>query len=69
VVAVAEGTEGLRLTVFDDGHGGAELTDGPDRGTGLRGLESRVASVDGSLSLLSPPAGPTVVTIHLPMRA
>ena len=69
VVAVAEGTDGVRLTVFDDGHGGAALGDGPDTGTGLRGLESRVASVDGTLSLLSPPSGPTVVTIHLPMRA
>jgi signal transduction histidine kinase len=69
VVAVAEGPDALRVTVFDDGHGGAAITDEPDRGTGLRGLESRVASVDGTLSLLSPPAGPTVVTIHLPMRA
>jgi signal transduction histidine kinase len=69
VVAVNEGPEALRVTVFDDGRGGAAVGDGPDEGTGLRGLEVRVASVDGSLSLLSPPAGPTVVTIHLPMRA
>jgi signal transduction histidine kinase len=69
VVAVAEGADALRVTVFDDGRGGASLADDPDHGTGLRGLESRVASVDGTLSLLSPPAGPTVVTIHLPMRA
>ena len=69
VVAVAEGPEALRLTVFDDGKGGAVLGDGPDDGTGLRGLETRVASVDGTLSLLSPPSGPTVFTIHLPLRA
>jgi signal transduction histidine kinase len=66
---VAVGADALRLTVFDDGKGGAALGDHPGGGTGLRGLESRVASVDGTLSLLCPPAGPTVVTIHLPMRA
>ncbi len=69
VVAVPEGADALRLTVFDDGHGGAELSDDPSHGTGLHGLQVRVASIDGTLSLLSPPAGPTVVTIHLPMRA
>jgi signal transduction histidine kinase len=69
VVAVAEGPDALRVTVFDDGHGGAHLSDEPGRGTGLHGLQVRVASVDGTLSLLSPPSGPTVVTIHLPMRA
>jgi signal transduction histidine kinase len=69
VVAVAEGPDAVRVTVFDDGHGGAHLNDDPDLGTGLTGLQVRVASVDGTLSLLSPPSGPTVVTIHLPMRA
>jgi signal transduction histidine kinase len=69
VVAVAEGPDALRVTVFDDGHGGATLRDDPEHGSGLAGLQVRVASVDGTLSLLSPPAGPTVVTIHLPMRA
>jgi signal transduction histidine kinase len=69
VVAVAEGADAVRVTVFDDGHGGATLDDGPGHGTGLRGLQVRVASVDGTFSLLSPPSGPTVVTIHLPMRA
>ena len=69
VVAVAEGPDALRVTVFDDGHGGATLRDDPEHGSGLAGLQVRVASVDGTMSLLSPPSGPTVVTIHLPVRA
>jgi signal transduction histidine kinase len=69
VVAVAEGPDALRVTVFDDGRGGAAIATDDEGGTGLHGLQVRVASVDGTLSLLSPPAGPTVVTIHLPMRA
>lgn len=53
------------LTVADDGVGGAD----PARGTGLSGLAERVSTVDGSLAVSSPPGGPTVVTIMLPMEA
>jgi signal transduction histidine kinase len=55
----------LRLRVSDDGAGGAD----PTRGSGLPGLVQRVRTVDGSLSLSSPPGGPTVVTVDLPLRA
>ncbi|WP_441246022.1 sensor histidine kinase [Kitasatospora sp. McL0602] len=52
----------LRITVTDDGRGGAA----PERGSGLRGIERRLATFDGSLSLSSPPGGPTTITMELP---
>ncbi len=52
----------LLLEVTDDGRGGAE----PDAGTGLRGLSQRVGSVDGRLSIDSPPGGPTTISVELP---
>ncbi|WP_405004480.1 sensor histidine kinase [Kitasatospora purpeofusca] len=52
----------LHLVVSDDGVGGADAA----RGTGLTGLRQRTASVDGSLSLLSPVGGPTTITVELP---
>ncbi|WP_307801911.1 sensor histidine kinase [Actinomadura violacea] len=52
----------LRVTVTDDGHGGASL----DNGTGLRGIERRIGTFDGVLALNSPVGGPTIVTLELP---
>ncbi len=52
----------LRMEVGDDGRGGAD----PSRGTGLRGIERRLAAFDGTMSLSSPPGGPTIVTMELP---
>ncbi|GAA0241574.1 sensor histidine kinase [Cryptosporangium japonicum] len=52
----------LRLTVDDDGVGGA--TGRP--GGGLEGLAQRVASVDGTFRIGSPPGGPTRVEAELP---
>ncbi|MEV7779067.1 sensor histidine kinase [Kitasatospora sp. NPDC088351] len=52
----------LRLVIRDDGVGGAD----PSRGTGLTGLRKRTASVDGTLSVLSPLGGPTTITVELP---
>ncbi|MFJ7244733.1 sensor histidine kinase [Kitasatospora sp. NPDC098652] len=54
----------VRLTVRDDGRGGA----GIGAGTGLAGLAERLAAVDGRLRVDSPPGGPTVVTAELPSR-
>ncbi|WP_329082594.1 MULTISPECIES: sensor histidine kinase [unclassified Streptosporangium] len=53
----------LRLHVGDDGTGGASV--GP--GTGLPGLAARVGVVDGRLEIDSPPGGPTVVTVEVPL--
>jgi signal transduction histidine kinase len=55
---------GLLVEVRDDGVGGAD----PERGSGLRGLQDRVAAVGGRLSVTSPPGRGTVVHTWLPCR-
>src|SRR5262249_3666159 len=52
----------LRLSVLDDGNGGAN----PDQGSGLRGIERRLGTFDGRVAISSPPGGPTMVTMELP---
>jgi len=52
----------LRIGVTDNGHGGAD----PARGTGLRGIERRLAAFDGILAISSPLGGPTAVTLEIP---
>jgi signal transduction histidine kinase len=64
-VRVAGERDLVRLSVTDDGTGGAD----PARGTGLAGLAQRVTVVDGRLTITSPPGGPTRVTVELPLRA
>ena len=55
----------LRVTVRDDGAGGAD----PRRGTGLRGLNDRVAALDGRFEVTSPPGEGTTVVAELPLEA
>jgi signal transduction histidine kinase len=64
-VEVAERGPSLVLRVSDDGVGGAD----PARGSGLSGLAQRARTVDGRLEVVSPPGGPTRVTVTLPMHA
>lgn len=52
----------LRIGVTDDGDGGADAS----RGTGLRGIERRLATFDGVLAVSSPVGGPTMVTMEIP---
>jgi signal transduction histidine kinase len=52
----------LRATVTDDGTGGADAS----RGTGLVGVERRMATFDGVLAVNSPPGGPTIVVLDVP---
>jgi signal transduction histidine kinase len=52
----------LRIGVTDDGCGGAD----PAGGTGLSGIERRLAAFDGVLAVSSPPGGPTVVNMEVP---
>ncbi|MFF4382510.1 sensor histidine kinase, partial [Kitasatospora sp. NPDC001547] len=61
-VSAADGR--VRLTVRDDGRGGAVI----GAGTGLSGLAERLAAVDGTLRVDSPPGGPTVISAELPGR-
>ncbi|HKQ02983.1 MAG TPA: sensor histidine kinase, partial [Actinomycetes bacterium] len=69
-VSVERAGDRLHVVIADDGHGGATLApDNPSPdggGTGLRGLAQRAAAVDGTLSVESPPGGPTVITVELP---
>ena len=50
------------IEVADDGIGGADDA----AGSGLRGLADRVEALQGSLRVVSPPGGGTIVTAELP---
>ncbi|CAJ1580894.1 sensor histidine kinase [[Mycobacterium] wendilense] len=64
-VRVDETTQQLHVSVFDDGRGGAQISDDPGS-TGLRGLAERVRAAGGTLSVSSPATGPTIVSAVLP---
>ena len=70
-VTVTRDGDMLRVAVTDDGSGGAAPADGDDAGagTGLRGLGQRAAAVDGTLTIDSPPGGPTVIAAELPCES
>ena len=55
----------LFVSVFDDGRGGARISD-DGNATGLRGLAERVRAALGTFSVSSPATGPTIVTAVLP---
>lgn len=61
-VQVAYDDGRLLMLVGDDGRGGA-IAEG---GSGIRGLERRLAAFDGTVFVSSPIGGPTVVTMDLP---
>ncbi len=52
----------LRIEVTDFGLGGAD----PGRGSGLAGVERRLATFDGILVVSSPVGGPTIVVMEVP---
>jgi PAS domain S-box-containing protein len=64
-VSVTVDGDRLRIVVSDDGRGGAVLDRA--RGSGLAGLEDRVAAVGGTLALESPAGGGTRVIVSLPL--
>jgi signal transduction histidine kinase len=61
-VTISDESGTLRVLVEDDGGGGALI----EPGGGLAGLAARVAAIDGTLTLTSPPGGPTRVAAKLP---
>lgn len=52
----------LRITVTDNGRGGAVIA----AGAGLAGVERRLGTFDGVLAVSSPAGGPTMVTMEIP---
>jgi signal transduction histidine kinase len=62
-VALREANDRLVLEVADDGRGGAD----PGAGSGLRGLEDRLAALGGTLTVASVPGSGTTVRAELPL--
>jgi signal transduction histidine kinase len=63
-VRVLEHHGRLRVTVVDDGTGGAD----PGLGSGLRGLADRVEALGGALRVISEAGAGTAVTGEMPLR-
>ncbi|HEY1643960.1 MAG TPA: histidine kinase [Streptosporangiaceae bacterium] len=61
-IAVSHSDGLLRIMVTDFGMGGAD----PARGSGLAGVERRLASFDGIVAVSSPVGGPTMVVLEVP---
>ncbi|MFI6929229.1 sensor histidine kinase [Streptomyces sp. NPDC050287] len=57
-----EGGAMLRISVTDNGRGGAAI----GAGSGLAGVERRLGTFDGVLAVSSPAGGPTMVTMEIP---
>jgi signal transduction histidine kinase len=64
VVSLEERDDSLRLTVRDDGAGGAEARGG----SGLVGLHDRVESLGGSILVVSPVGQGTAIHVSLPLN-
>ena len=62
-VCVTSNETSARVEVVDDGVGGAD----PATGSGLRGLSDRVAALEGTLAVDSPPTGGTRITADIPL--
>ncbi|MFJ2267935.1 sensor histidine kinase [Streptomyces sp. NPDC087849] len=52
----------LRISVTDNGRGGASV----GSGSGLSGIERRLGTFDGIMAVSSPAGGPTMVTMEIP---
>jgi signal transduction histidine kinase len=61
-VSIARAGDRLVVEVRDNGKGGAD----PARGTGLTGMRERVTALGGRMYLISPPGGPTTISVELP---
>jgi signal transduction histidine kinase len=62
-VHMAMDGDDLVVSVCDDGVGGVDVA----AGSGLRGLQDRLATVDGSMDIDSPPGGGTRLTGRIPV--
>jgi signal transduction histidine kinase len=64
-VVVRRESDELVVMVYDDGTGGAD----PSAGTGLRGLNDRLAALDGTLEVQSPDEAGTRLLARIPCGA
>jgi signal transduction histidine kinase len=62
VVRLVRQDGAVAVEVCDDGVGGADAA----RGTGLRGIADRVGALNGSVEVVSPPAGGTTLRVTIP---
>jgi signal transduction histidine kinase/uncharacterized protein YhfF len=62
-VTVTQAADVIVAVVADDGRGGAD----PAHGSGLRGLQDRIATLGGTLIVHSPPGGGTRLTATIPL--
>jgi signal transduction histidine kinase len=63
-ITVVQDAEAVRVTIDDDGVGGADAA----RGSGLRNLRDRVAAVGGRLDVDSPPGAGTCLRLEIPLE-
>ena len=63
-IRLAHSDDRLRLTVTDNGTGGASPEG--NGGTGLAGIRRRLATFDGTLAISSTAGGPTRITMEVP---
>lgn len=61
-VDLHHGDHMLRISVTDNGKGGASA----GSGSGLSGVERRLGTFDGIMAVSSPAGGPTMVTMEIP---
>ena len=61
-ITISRDGDVLRLEVTDNGIGGAD----PEDGTGIIGIRRRLGAFDGTLTVESPPGGPTKLAMVLP---
>jgi signal transduction histidine kinase len=60
-IRIEHTAEMLCVVIGDDGCGGAD----PERGTGLSGVAGRLAAFDGTLTVVSPLGGPTILRVEV----
>jgi signal transduction histidine kinase len=61
-ISIARAGGRLVVEVRDNGRGGADAT----LGTGLSGMRERATALGGKMYVISPPGGPTTISVELP---
>ena len=61
-ISIARAGDRLVVEIRDNGKGGAD----PTGGTGLAGMRERVTALGGNMYVISPPGGPTTISVELP---